>query len=326
MIKYIIRKALGWILMIFLATNITYFLANNFLDPASNYQERRPQPSPEQIASMLEPYNLGANIPLFEKWWTWLTGILLRWDWGQSPLGQDVNTEISYRIWTSAQLVLGATIISTLLGVGLGVFTAARQYKLADRFWQGVGIITMNIPIVVAAFMIVSAAIWFNQSTGQQWFYVTGSGTPGLSGIDAFVNMLQHLILPTTALVLTGYAGTHFTQRSLLLDNINADYVRTARAKGVPKALAIRRHALRTSLIPVATGVAFAIPNVFTGALLTERIFAWRGMGDYFTITLGRSDIHGVVAVAAFGALMTAIGAILADIVVVALDPRVRVN
>ncbi|WP_230109236.1 ABC transporter permease subunit, partial [Microbacterium foliorum] len=128
------------------------------------------------------------------------------------------------------------------------------------------------------------------------------------------------------ALVFTGYANYHLLQRSLLLDNIKADYVRTARAKGLTKQQAIRKHALRPSLIPVATQLAFTIPTVFTGAILTESIFGWNGMGKYFIDTISKNDVHGVVAVAAFGAVLTAIGAILADIAVVALDPRVRVS
>lgn len=143
---------------------------------------------------------------------------------------------------------------------------------------------------------------------------------------NKLVDFGQHLILPTLALLIISYAGYHFMQRTLLLDNLNADYVRTARAKGLTKAQAVRKHALRTSLIPVATSVAFSVPGIFTGAVMTERIFAWNGMGQYFIQTISRNDVHGAVAVAAFGAAMTAISAILADLLVVALDPRVRVS
>lgn len=122
------------------------------------------------------------------------------------------------------------------------------------------------------------------------------------------------------------YAGYHMMQRSLLLDNLNADYVRTARAKGLPRRKAIRKHALRTSIIPVATSVAFSIPGIFTDSIMTEKIFAWQGMGDYFITALSHNDIYGTVAVAAFGAFITAVTAILADITVVILDPRVRVS
>jgi peptide/nickel transport system permease protein len=158
-------------------------------------------------------------------------------------------------------------------------------------------------------------------------FYVTGSSSKGVEGFfPVLVDALQHLVLPTIALVIVGYANIHFLQRSLLLDNIGADYVRTARAKGLTKPQAIRKHALRTSMIPVATQVAFTIPAIFTGAVLTETIFAWNGMGRYFVDALAKNDINATVAIAAFGAVLTAIGAILADIAVVVLDPRVRVS
>lgn len=327
LIKYLLRRTLGWLLMIVVATNITYFLAWGFLNPRNNYVGRRPPLSEEQISNLLLPRNLDSNVPIWERWWNWFSGVIFRWDWGVSPTGGSVNEQVGYRMWISAELVLGATIIMTILGIALGVYTASRQYKLADRIGQATSIITMNINVIVAALGLVLLAIAFNDWVGVRVFYVTGSSSKGVEGFfPVLIDALQHLALPTIGLVIVGYAGTHFLQRSLLLDNINADYVRTARAKGLTKQQAIRKHALRTSLIPVATQVAFSIPAVFTGAVLTETIFAWNGMGKYFIETIVKSDIHGVVATAAFAGLLTALGAILSDIVVVVLDPRVRVN
>ena len=327
LIKYLVRRTVGWLLMIVVATNITYFLAWGFLNPRNNYIGRRPPLSQDEISQILLPRNLSDTVPIWERWWTWITDIVLRWDWGVSPTGGSVNDQLAYRMWVSAELVLGATVIMTVLGIALGVYTASRQYKLADRIGQATSIITMNVNIIVAALGIVLLAIAVNDWTGVRIFYVTGSSSKGVEGFfPVLIDILQHLTLPTIALVIVGYAGTHFLQRSLLLDNINADYVRTARAKGLTKQQAIRKHALRTSLIPVATQVAFSIPAVFTGAILTEQIFAWNGMGKYFIETITKSDIHGVVATAAFAGLLTAIGAVLSDITVVVLDPRVRVN
>ncbi|MFD5225690.1 ABC transporter permease [Microbacterium sp. NPDC058342] len=327
MIKYLARRTLGWLLMIVVATNVTYFLAWAFLDPRSNYVGRKPPLSPEQIEGLLGPRNLSQNMPLLERWWNWFSGVIFRWDWGVSPTGGSVNDQVGFRMWVSAELVLGATIIATLLGIAVGVYTASRQYKVGDRIWQGISIVTMNVNIIVAGLAVVLLAINFNNWVGTRVFYVTGSSSEGVTGFfPVIIDALQHLILPTIALVIIGYAQYHFLQRTLLLDNISADYVRTARAKGLTKQQAIRRHALRTSLIPVATQVAFSIPAIFTGGILTETIFAWQGMGRYFLTTINGNDIHGVVAVAAFGAVLTAIGALLADIAVVVLDPRVRVS
>lgn len=288
--------------MVFLATNMTYFLANAFLDPKSNYQERRPPIPEDQIERMLEPYNLSPTEPLWHRWWDWLTNILLHWNWGMSPMGQAVNTQVSFRIWTSAQLMLGATILAAIIGIAIGVYTASHQYKLGDRIWQGISIVALNTHVIVASGLIVMLAVWINGKVGHTLFYVTGSASPGVEGAwPQFVDRLQHLILPTLVLIFINYASYHFLQRSLLLDNIGADYVRTARAKGLTRPQAIRKHALRTSIIPVATQIAFSMAGIFTGAVITERIFGWQGMGDYFMQTISKNDVHGVVAVAAFG-------------------------
>jgi peptide/nickel transport system permease protein len=313
--------------MIVVATNLTYFLANAFLDPRANYLSLRPPRSPEQIERSLAQYNLAPSTPLLERWWHWASSIVAHWDWGSSPVGESVNGQIAFRIGVSAQLVLLSAILTTVIGIALGAYSASRQYSTADRSTQLLSIMTINIPMPVAGLAVVLAAIGLNRSLGHTWLFVAGAQSPSLTGFwPLAVDRLQHLVLPTVALTMTGYAGTHLTQRSLLLDNINSDYVRMARAKGLTREQAIRLHGLRMSLIPIATSVAFSVPALFTGALITENIFAWQGMGMYFVQTISKNDVNGAVAVAAFGALTTAIGAILADLAVVALDPRVRVT
>ena len=327
MVRLILRRIAGWAAMIVVATNATYFLAVAFLDPRSNYRDTRPVPSEIHIDQALAPYNLDPRVPVLERWWHWLSDIVLHFDWGRSPTGGSVNAEVGYRVFTSAELVLLATVLSVVIGVGLGVVSALHQYRPADRILQSVSVILYNVPTVVAALFLVFGAIHLNDAVGRRIFFVTGSSSPDVTGFWATLgDTLAHLLLPTICLTVLGYVGYHLTQRSLLLDTINADFVRTARATGLTRAQAVRRHALRASLIPTATSVAFSIPGIFTGAVLTESIFGWHGMGEYFTLTLSKNDVHGVVAVAAFGALMTAIGAVLADIATAFLDPRVRLR
>ncbi|MGV9860729.1 ABC transporter permease [Gordonia sp. NPDC003425] len=327
MIGYLGKRIAGWALLVFLATNLTFFLASWFLDPRSNYAQRKPPLPTEVVDTTLTGYNLNDKTPIVARWWTWLRDIVLHWDWGATPVGTSVNAQIGFRIWASVQLLAGATIIATLLGIGLGVYTALRQYRLSDRVWQFVSIVMINVPVAVAGLAVVLIGITINQNLGHSVFLVSGSSAVGVEGFfPVLVDRLQHLILPTITLVIVQYAGLHLLQRSLLLDTINADYVRTARAKGLTRGVAVRRHALRTAIIPVAVGVAFAIPAVFTGAVITETIFGWEGMGRYFVTSITTNDVHGVVAVAAFGALATAVGAILADLAVVYLDPRVRIG
>jgi peptide/nickel transport system permease protein len=327
MARYLLSRLFGWLLMIFVATNLTFFLASAYLKPRNNYVGRRP-PVPEHVIDQtLSAYNLNDKTSIWERWWSWLTDVLLHWDWGTTPIGDSVNGQVGFRIWVSAELVLGATVLVTLIGVALGVYTASRQYRLSDRVAQATSVVTLNVPVVVAALFIVILGIKVNQWTGETVFYVVGARSDEVSGFGhVLVDRAQHLALPTAVLVLTGYAFYHLLQRTLLLDAIHADFVRTARAKGLTRQQAIRRHALRTSLIPVGTSVAFSIPALFTGAVLTESIFGWEGMGKYFQVAIAKNDVYGTVAVAAFGAAMTAVGAVLADIAVVVLDPRVRID
>ena len=327
MVRSVLRKAAGWLLMIVVATNATYFLASWFLDPRSNFKDLRPVRSEAQIDRALAPYDLDPRVPLVHRWWDWLTSVVLHFDWGKSPTGVSVNGEVGYRALVSAELVLVATVLSVVVGVALGVYTAARQYGFADRISQAVSIAVLNVPTSVAALAVVFVAIWLNQHAGLHFLYVAGENSPDVTGTLAVIgDRLLHLILPTLTLTLMGYVGYHLTQRSLLLDTLDADFVRTARATGLTRGQAIRRHALRAALIPTAASVAFGIPAIFTGAVITETVFGWNGMGRYFVQTIAKNDVHGAVATAAFAAALTAIGAILADIATVLLDPRVRVS
>ncbi|MFD8206959.1 ABC transporter permease [Streptomyces sp. NPDC059695] len=327
MLRHVTRRTAGWLAMIVLATNVTYVLAAWFLDPRSNYKDTRPVRSEAEIDQALAPYNLDPRVPLAERWWHWFSDVVLHFDWGRSPVGASVNGEIGFRVLVSGQLVTAATLLSVLLGVALSVSTATRQYGWWDRITQLVSVFLFNIPTAVAALGVVLLGIWLNQSLGLRFLYVAGEKSPGVEGLlPTVADRAQHLILPTLSLTLLGYVGYHLTQRTLLLDAIGSDYVRTARATGLTRARAIRRHALRASLIPTATSVAFGIPAIFTGAVITETVFGWNGMGQYFIQTIAKNDVHGTVAVAAFGAAMTAVGAVLADIAVVLLDPRVRVS
>jgi peptide/nickel transport system permease protein len=325
--RYVLRSTVGWLAMIVVATNATFFLASWFLDPRSNYRQLRPVRTDDEISRALRPYGLDPRESVVGRWWHWLRDVVLHFNWGHSPTGASVNSEVSYRVVISGQLVLAGIVLSVVLGVALGVYTASRQYGFMDRVSQAVSIVLYNVPTAVGALGLVLLAVWLNQRAGGTVLHVAGASTPGVDGtLHRFLDRLDHLILPTVNLALLGYAGWHFTQRALLLDTINADYVRTARATGLTRAQAIRRHALRSSLIPTATSVAFTIPAVFTGAIITETVFGWEGMGRYFTKTISENDVHGAVAVAAFGAVTTAAGAILADIATVLLDPRVRVS
>jgi peptide/nickel transport system permease protein len=280
----------------------------------------RPQPPEASIDASLDLANVNDKVSIAERYVVWLEQVVLHWNWGLGPQGESVNEAVAYRAIVSAKVVLLATVLAVIIGVSIGVAAAIRQYRLFDRLSNAVSAFFLVCPTFVLALLLVFAGIRFNDWIGARWFYVTGLGDGGL------IDYLQHIALPTLTLTLVGYVGYHFTQRTYLLDTINADYVRTARAKGVPKNIAIRRHALRTSLIPTAMGVAWSLTSVITGSVFVETIFAIDGAGKYFIDALTKNDINGSVAIAAMGGLATCAGLLLADIVVAMLDPRIRIS
>ena len=324
---YIFKRVVSYAVMIFVATSLTFFMASAFMSSRSNYESKTPRPPQESIEKSLNDANLNDKTPIMERYGTWLNGIFSQWDWGKTPEGSSVNAEISSRIMNSVKLLALSTVLSVVIGVSLGVYTAQRQYQWQDRFWSGVASIFMVIPTVVLAILIVFFAIEINTASGARIFYVTGlSSYTGDNFLLALLDFLQHIFLPTVVLTIITSVGYHLGQRTYLLDEMHADYVRTARAKGLTRKQAIRKHALRASLIPTAVSVAFSIASVFTGAVMTEKIFAIHGMGEYFINCINSNNIYGAVAVAAFSGLCTLVGALLADLFAAALDPRIKLS
>jgi len=328
MFKYILRRTANYVILLFVAVSGTYFLAAVCLNPYSIYAVRQPPVDPVMLENMMRKYNLSNQVPLLERYWTWLTNVLLHWDWGRSPLGAYVNDQIGSRMWVSLRLVLIGTLIGTVIGVALGVWAAVRQYKVGDRIYTVAVMISLSTPTIVLAVVFMILATQLNRATGMQIIQFTGMNSANIPDYPgaALVDMAKHMLLPTIVLTIIQASYLSRMQRNLMLDTLGADYVRTARAKGLTKQQAVRRHALRTALIPIGTQVAFSIPLMFTGAVVTETVFTWQGIGKYTVDTISKMDVNGVVAVTAFSGVLICIGAILSDVVVSALDPRVRLT
>lgn len=258
------------------------------------------------------------------RYFDWLGNVLLRWDWGRSPDGSYVNTEFGSRVMVSASLTLATIVLTLVIGVALGVYSASRQYSVSDRVITQYSYLTSVVPAPVAYLLVQLGAILLNQIVGHRLLYVTGISSPNLSGGALILDMAQHYIVPTFAMTVFGWAGYQISQRQYLLDNINTDFVRTARATGLTRHKAISRHALRVSFIPVAQSIAFTIPAIFTGSFFAESVFNWPGLGLWSISAIGNQDVMVATAMTAYGAIIFAIGAILADFATVIADPRVR--
>ena len=328
--KYLLKRTLNYLVMVVIATSITFVLAASYLDPRLSKfnctQNQEPIRCMENAQKVMTSLRINPSEPIFQRYFYW-AGRVLHWDWGRTPTGGFVNNEISGRIWVSFRLVTIGFVLGAVIGVLIGAWTATRQYKASDRAITLWALLVISTPTAVIAVVSQILATKVNRATGWDLFEFLGeTGRRGPHWYSPMADRIQHLILPTITLSILGIASYSRYQRNLMLDTLNADYVRTARAKGLRKRRAVFKHALRTALIPTGTLFAIGIPGIFVGATFTEVLFGWRGMGEYFITSINQQDVNGVVAVTAFSAVCYFVGAVLAEVFVVALDPRVRVG
>ena len=319
MLPYLARRIANYAVLLFIATSLAYLLASASLDPSALWNRQDPSLNWDAIHANLVKYNISHDLPVWDRYVTWLRNVLFHWDWGRTPKGELINTLIGTKIFVSVRLVFLGAAIGMVGGVALGAWTATRQYRFSDRAISLISMIIISTPAMVIAILLQVLAVQINRTSGYQIFEFTGEG-------EGALGRLQHLLLPTLSMSLGGIASYSRFQRNLMLDTLGADYVRTARAKGLIKRKALTRHALRTALIPMATYFAFALATLFTGAAITERVYGWHGMGEYSISAISGMDINGVTAVVAFSGLCTLTGALLSDVFVAIVDPRVRVS
>ena len=319
MLPYLARRIANYAVLLFIATSLAYLLASASLDPSALWNRQDPSLNWDAIHANLVKYNISHDLPVWDRYVTWLRNVLFHWDWGRTPKGELINTLIGTKIFVSVRLVFLGAAIGMVGGVVLGAWTATRQYRFSARVTSLISMIIISPPAMVIAILLQVLAVQINRSSGFQIFEFTGEG-------EGALGRLQHLLLPTLSMSLGGIASYSRFQRNLMLDTLGADYVRTARAKGLIKRKALTRHALRTALIPMATYFAFALATLFTGAAITERVYGWHGMGEYSISAISGMDINGVTAVVAFSGLCTLTGALLSDVFVAIVDPRVRVS
>jgi peptide/nickel transport system permease protein len=223
------------------------------------------------------------------------------------------------------QFILSALIISVTLGIAIGVYSALRQYSLFDYAATTISFIGFATPIFWLALMLQVLVVQIYLKWNVRLLYTSGlsSAEPG-SGLQWLLDRVQHLALPVIALSILGTAVYSRFMRASMLEVLNSDYVRTARAKGLLERRVIMRHAFRNALIPLITVVAIAFSDLFAGAIVTETIFTLDGMGFYFINALQASDPYPIMAWLMIVATMVIVFNLVADILYGVLDPRIR--
>ena len=325
--KYLARRLVNYLVLVFIATSMAYLLAATTLNPRAHYEGRNPPIAESSINNILNQYNLNNRTPVLQRYGHWLSG-LAHGDLGQDWDGGSVSGNLGRRMWVSGQLLLIGTILGGLVGVAAGAWAAVRQYKVTDHVLTQGSFLLLSMPTFVLAILLQVGAVKLNHAVGHRVLLYSGQYNPAATGgwLNHLADRLNHLILPTITLMLVGASYLMLYQRNAMLDVLGSDYVRTARAKGLRRSVALRRHALRTALIPSVTLFTYSFATIFVGATFTETIYGWHGMGEWFIQTIQSSDTNAVAAITAVVAVFVLIAGFLQDVVVALLDPRVRVS
>jgi len=326
MVFYTFRRFVNYFILSAIATCLAYVVASLALDPAAKYYGRNPQPSANVIRSILDGLGVNPDVPVLVRLWNWIVNLVTHGSLGETVGGKSVVAEIVTRSGVSLQLLLLGSIIGAILGVVLGVWGAVKQYSLSDQSVTYGSYLVFATPTFVIGVLLMIGATMLNGAVGQQLITFTGSYSAGLTGSwwDLLVDRGVHLLLPTIALVLTGAASYSRYQRSVMLDVLASDYIRTARSKGRSRNSALVRHGVRVALIPMSTFFAYSFGTLVSGSIMLEIVFSFHGMGEFTLQAITQSDINAVAGSTLFLAVLVLFSSTLSEILYAALDPRVR--
>ncbi|MEU8796882.1 ABC transporter permease [Spirillospora sp. NPDC048819] len=320
MAALLLRRLARHLVLAVLATSLAYLLAAVALDPRAGYEGRAPRPPEAVIDARLSALNLNDRTPLADRYRTWAAGVL-RGDFGRTWDGDPVNAELWRRLGVSLRLVLPGAVLGCVLGVLLGAHAAARRGRTADRLITLGSCVLLAVPVFVLAMLLQIAATKANQIMGVRVFVWVGESTPGAS---SWPDRARHLVLPTAAIALAQLAVYCRYQRGMMLDVLHADFVRTARAKGLRRRSALLRHGLRTALIPMTTYIAYASGFLILGGVFAEKIFGRHGLGEWLVDSITRGDVNAVAAIECVAVCGVLLAGLVSDVLHGVLDPRVR--
>ncbi|SHI25684.1 ABC transporter permease [Pollutimonas bauzanensis] len=268
------------------------------------------------VARIEQQLGLDRPLPIQYGEWFWR---MLQGDWGNSYRDQQpVLNIIASHLGATLELMFTATLMAILLGSWIGVAGAIRRNSLFDSLSTIGAMIAISIPTFWFGLVVI-----YIFSVELQWL---PSGNRFTAGDGSFLNQLHHLVAPSVVLALVTTASWSRYMRSSMLDVLNQDFVRTARSKGLSRRRVLFGHILRNAMLPMITIAGLQLPALLSGALVTETVFAWPGMGRLFLDSISYRDYPTVMGILMFTAVLVLLGSLLADLLYSVVDPRIRVN
>jgi peptide/nickel transport system permease protein len=312
---FLLRRVVQSVVVILIVTVITFALLRAVPgNPAIAILGPNSFRNPGAIRQFDQQY--GFNLPWYSQYWLWLRHLLagnLGFSW---KLNQSVASLLGGHLPKTIFLVGISTILALLLAIPIGVIQAVRRNKFVDHFFNGFSTVFYAMPAFLLGILLI---LFF--AIKIPIFPPEG---PQGEGLGVLFTNFNALVLPIISLTLITLALFSRYMRSSVLDNLTEDYVRTAKAKGASERRVLIRHVLRNSLIPIATLLGLSLPGIIAGALITESVFNYPGMGYLFYQAALNSDYPILLGITIVVAVATVVGSLLADIAYAVLDPRVR--
>jgi peptide/nickel transport system permease protein len=321
MTRYIIRRVIQ-ALPLLLVISFTVFLLMNLIPggPLAAY-ENNPDISPEDLARLKR--ELGLDAPIHMRYWKWLTSVALG-DWGISEITRrPALVEITEKLPNTLYLSLTAFALALLISIPIGIVSAIRQYSWMDHLATTVAFLGQSMPIFwLGLILIIIFNATLKNSNGGP--LLPGGGMFTIGAPFSYSDRLRHLILPASVLTFFSLGGHIRYMRAGMLDVLHQDYIRTAYAKGQRERAVVVIHAFKNAVLPLVTVIGLEIPGLFAGAVITETIFSWPGMGRLFFNSIERGDYAVMMGILMMSATLIVLFGLITDIVYAFIDPRIR--
>lgn len=329
MLKFTVKRLLYSVLVLFfvmfLIYALIYSMPNGYVETKARELASRPgtgKSAAEWLADLNAQYGMDKGVVM--GYFTWLKSAVTgnfgdSWAWTVPVLTQFQNT-----IWYSFALGLISFILQILIAIPLGISAARKQYSLTDYSSTVISMVCISMPTF---FLATILKLIFAVKLG--WLDITGMQSRDyhtLSEFGKFLDVAKHFIMPAITLTVVSIGSLMRYTRTNMLEVLNSDYIRTARAKGVPEKKVINHHAFRNTLIPLVTTLGGSLPGLFSGALITETLFGIRGIGYASYNSMVQGDIPFTMFYLAFIAILTLLGNLISDILYAVVDPRVRLS
>ena len=281
--------------------------------------------SEETVNAMSEMYGLGDNsfLGILKGYFSWL-GALVRFDLGTSFVyGLPVADVIFEHMGISFAIALIATIFEFMIAIPLGITAATHQYSFRDYLVTVLVMIGISLPSFFFGNMLKDFL-----ALKLGWFPASGlvDATASYTGIQLLGDYFRHMFIPILTIVILSIGARMRMTRTNMLEVMNSDYIRTARAKGLKESVVINKHAFRNTLIPLVTSLAGLLPSLFSGAIITEQVFDLPGIGNIALDAMNRGDIPFIMGYNMFLAVLSVLGVLLADLMYGLVDPRVKLE